>query len=253
VIFFHLVHGVSKSKSKSPPTRVVLVRVAVLALILAAASVVAYALGLFDFRHVGQHISALRHAYDSRTFTILFVLACAGATAVGVPAFPFTVAAGVLFGALPGAAYSWIGAILGASIGYPIARTVGHDTVRRWIKRHRRLDNAVEDARDFSGMLRLRLFPMLPLGAVTFAAGLAKAPFFPYIAATAVGILPMTIVYSYFADGLVEGISGGESSALASVVIASALLIGLSLLPRASRWGGVRATSDRSGQDGSFR
>jgi uncharacterized membrane protein YdjX (TVP38/TMEM64 family) len=218
-------------------------------LILAAASLVAYALGLFDFRHVGQHISALRHAYGSPAFTILFVLVCAGATAIGVPAFPFTVAAGVLFGALPGAAYSWIGSILGASIGYAIARTVAHDTVRRWIKRHRRLDHAVEDTQDFAGMLRLRLFPMLPLGAMTFAAGLAKAPFLPYIAATAVGVLPMTIVYSYFADGLVAGISGGQSNALASVVIASALLIGLSLLPRVTKWGGVRATSDRSGQD----
>ena len=228
-----------------------MIRVAGLASILAVASLVAYALGLFDYRHIAEHISSFRHIRSSPVLTILFVLVYAGATSVGVPAFPFTVAAGVLFGAMPGAAFSWIGAILGAATGYVIARTVGHDTVSRWIKGHRRLDSAMGDVRDFRGILRLRLIPVLPLGAVNFAAGLAKAPFVRYIAATALGVLPITIGYAYFADRLIDGISGQESNALATVLIASALLVGLSLLPLASWWS--RATSDRSGRDGSFR
>ena len=240
------------SKSKSPPSHVALVRIAGLALILAIASLIAYALGLFDFRHVAQHISALRHASGSPFFVILFLLAYIGATSIGVPAMPFTVAAGVLFGALPGAALGWIGATLGGAAGYLIARRVGHDTVVRWIKRHRRVDSAIKEARDFRGMLRLRLIPLLPLGAVSFAAGLAKTPFAPYLAATAVGVLPITLVYAYFADGIVEGIVGGQRNALASVVIASALLIGLSLVPRAAK-SGFRTMSDPPGPDGSFR
>ena len=234
-------------KSKSPPTRVVVVRIAGLALILAVASFGAYALGLFDIRHVAEHIAALRRSDNTPLFRVLFILVYAGVTSVGVPALPLTVAAGVLFGAIPGTAFSWVGAILGAAIGYVIARTVGHDTVLRWIQRHRRLVGVVDDTTDFRGMLRLRLLPVLPVGAVSFAAGLAKAPLAPYLAATAVGLLPTTIVYSYFADRLVAGISGGENNALAIVLIASALLIALSLVPRA-RWS--RATSDRSGRDG---
>jgi uncharacterized membrane protein YdjX (TVP38/TMEM64 family) len=223
------------------------VRIAGLALILAVASFGAYRLGLFDYRHVAEHISALRRSDNSPLFRVLFILVYAGATSVGVPALPLTVAAGVLFGAMPGVAFSWVGAILGAAIGYVIARTVGHDTVLRWIKRRRRLVDVVDDTTDFRGILRLRLIPVLPVGAVSFAAGLAKAPFAPYLAATAVGLLPATIVYSYFADRLVAGISGGEGNALVIVLVASALLIGLSLLPRA-RWS--RAISNRSGRDG---
>jgi uncharacterized membrane protein YdjX (TVP38/TMEM64 family) len=239
-------------KSKSPPSHVALVRIAGLALILAIASWIAYVLGLFDYRHVAEHIASLRHASESPFFIILFLLAFIGATSIGVPAMPFTVAAGVLFGALPGAAVGWVGATLGGAAGYVIARTVGHDTVVRWIKRHRRLDNAIGEARDFRGMLRLRLIPLLPLGAVSFAAGLAKARFAPYFAATAIGVLPITVVYAYFADGIVEGIAGGQRNALVSVVIASALLIGLSRVPKAAKSGFQRAP-DQPGPDASFR
>jgi uncharacterized membrane protein YdjX (TVP38/TMEM64 family) len=224
-----------RSQSKSPPTRVVLVRIGGLAVILAIASLIAYALGLFDYRHAAEHISNLRHTHNTVAFAMLFVLVYAGATSVGVPALPFTVAAGVIFGAMPGAALSWLGVLLGAAGGYLLARTIGHDAVLRWLQRRRRIREAVEDAQDFSGMLRLRLIPVLPLGALSFAAGLSKAPFLPYLAATALGVLPVTLVYSYFADSIVEGIASGKSNALASLVIASALLIGLSLLPRRAK------------------
>ena len=234
-----------RSKSKSPPTRVVVLRIAGLALILAIASFGAYALGLFDYRHVTEHIAALRRSDTTPLFRVLFILVYAGLTSVGVPALPLTVAAGVLFGATPGTAFSWVGATLGAAIGYVIARTVAHDTVLRWIKRRRRLVDVIDDTTDFRGMLRLRLIPVLPVGAVSFAAGLAKAPFAPYLAATAVGLLPATIVYSYFADRLVAGLSGGESNALVIVLIASAVLIALSLLPRPG--------SDRSGRNDQLR
>jgi len=104
-----------RRKSKSPPTRVVVLRIAGLGLILAIASFGAYALGLFDYRHVTEHIAALRRSDNTPLFRVLFILVYAGLTSVGVPALPLTVAAGVLFGAMPGTAFSWVGATLGAA------------------------------------------------------------------------------------------------------------------------------------------
>jgi uncharacterized membrane protein YdjX (TVP38/TMEM64 family) len=90
----------------------------------------------------------------------------------------------------------------------------------------------VADARDFSGMLGLRLIPVLPLGTVNFVAGLARAPFATYMLATAIGIVPATTIYCYFADSLVEGVGHGRSDALRSLIIASVLLILLALTPK---------------------
>ena len=50
--------------------------------------------------------------------------------------------------------------------------------------------------------------------------------------ATAIGIIPSTLIYNYFADSLVEGVGGGKARALVSLLLASALLILLSLLPK---------------------
>jgi uncharacterized membrane protein YdjX (TVP38/TMEM64 family) len=73
---------------------------------------------------------------------------------------------------------------------------------------------------------------VLPLGTVNFVGGLARVPFAGYLAATAVGVIPSTLVYTYFADTLLEGVEGGRSNAMVSLIVASALLIGLSLAPR---------------------
>jgi uncharacterized membrane protein YdjX (TVP38/TMEM64 family) len=73
---------------------------------------------------------------------------------------------------------------------------------------------------------------VIPLGTVNFVAGLARSPFGAYMLATAIGIIPSTLIYNYFADSLVEGVGGGKGRALVSLLLASALLILLSLLPR---------------------
>jgi uncharacterized membrane protein YdjX (TVP38/TMEM64 family) len=218
-----------------------LVRIGILALILALTSFVGYRLGWFDYRHTLEHVARLRRSHSFATFVIAFVAAYGIATSLGVPGMPFTVAAGALFGTLLGTALSWCGAMIGAAVGFWLARTVGHDVVLRWVRRFKRVDVAVEDARDFDGMLRLRLIPVLPLGTVNFVGGLARAPFRSYFAATALGVIPSTIIYTYFADSLLEGVGTGKHKAIVSLIIASVLLLTLSLLPRMLRRRGYTA------------
>jgi len=76
------------------------------------------------------------------------------------------------------------------------------------------------------------LIAILPLGIVNFVGGLARTPFTSYMAATGVGIIPSILIYSYFADSLLERVGNGRSDALLSLVIASALLLALSLAPK---------------------
>jgi uncharacterized membrane protein YdjX (TVP38/TMEM64 family) len=138
----------------------------------------------------------------------------------------------VLFGAALGSILSWIGSMIGAAAGYWVARTIGHNVVVSWLERYKRASGAVDLARDFHGMLRLRLIAILPLGIVNFVGGLARMPFASYMAATGAGIIPSILIYAYFADSLLERVGNGRSDALVSLAIASALLLALSLAPK---------------------
>ncbi|MEP6492025.1 MAG: TVP38/TMEM64 family protein [bacterium] len=217
---------------KSPSTRAALIRIGALALVLAVASLIGYNLGWFDYRHTFEHVTRLREGHSLVGFIVVFVLTFAVGTSLGVPGLPFTIAAGALFGTVLGSALSWCGALIGAAAGYWIARTVGHRVVTQWLKRFRRADAAVAEARDFSGMLRLRLIPVFPLGIVNFIGGLARAPFGSYLAASAIGVLPATVIYAYFADSLLEGVGNGRHDALKSLVVATGLLVVISLAPK---------------------
>jgi uncharacterized membrane protein YdjX (TVP38/TMEM64 family) len=222
----------SQHPRRLPLTRSALLRVGGLVLVLVATSLVGYHFGWFDYRHTLDHVAKLRRMHGFALFATSFVLIFGAGSALGLPGLPFIVAAGALFGTFLGSILAWLGAMLGSLLGYLIARTIGHDIVVRWIRRFRRADAAVEEARDFGGMLRLRLLPVLPLGIVNFVGGLARSPIVSYIAATAIGIIPATIIYAYFADSLLEGASSGHANAVWSVVIASVLLFGLSLAPK---------------------
>jgi uncharacterized membrane protein YdjX (TVP38/TMEM64 family) len=217
--------------------------------LLVVASLIAYKLGWFDYRHTIEHIARLRKSHSVVGFTIGFVIVYGLVTSVGMPGLPFTVAAGVLYGTVLGTALAWMGSVLSAIIGYWVARTVGHDVVVRWLKRFKRADSAVADARDFSGMLRLRLIPVLPLGTVNFVGGLSRAPFLPYLVATGLGIIPATTIYCYFADSLLEGVGNGRSDAMRSLIVASVLLILLSLAPKLFNRGRATPSSTVPGPD----
>jgi uncharacterized membrane protein YdjX (TVP38/TMEM64 family) len=210
-------------------------RVGVLAAVFAIALFVGYRLGWLSYAHTLQHIQHLRQSQNAAVFVIGFVAIYAIGTSLGLPGLPFNVAAGALFGTVIGATLAWTASLIGAAIGYWVARTIGHDEVLRWIRRFKRIDTAVEQARDFTGMLQLRLIPVFPIGVVNFIGGLARAHFGQYVAATAIGVLPSAVIYSYFADSLLEGVGTGRRQALTSLVIASALLILLSLVPKLAR------------------
>jgi uncharacterized membrane protein YdjX (TVP38/TMEM64 family) len=214
--------------------RVVLLRIASLAAVIVLLTVVAYKLGWFDVRHATATIEQLQSGHNLVWVASVFFLIFAATTAVGFPALPFTVAGGAMFGHLLGSTLSWAAALTGTMLGYALARFVGRETARRWLAR-RAVGEALTQSTSFLTLLRLRLIPVVPLSVVNFAAGLARTRFSIYVAATAIGILPATVVFAYFADSLVRGLQGARSHAYWDVGIACTGLMLLSLLPVLSR------------------
>ena len=217
-------------RSTKRTRRTVLLRIAALAALIVGLTVAGYVLGWFDLARVTKTIERLQSGKDAVTVAVLFFLAYSALTAIGFPALPFTVAGGAIFGHVRGTLLSWAAATLGTMLGYLLARGVGRETARRWIAK-RKVGAALTESTSFLTLMRLRLVPVIPLSVVNFAAGLARTRFGVYVVATAIGVLPATIVFTYFADSLMRGLQGARTHAYWDLAIASTVLMAMSLLP----------------------
>ena len=207
-----------------------MIRIGSLAALLVVLTVAGYRLGWFDATRVIATIVSFQSGQDRWSLVIGFVLVYVAATAIGFPALPFTVAGGALFGHLVGSALSWAAAVGGSVLGYWLARGIGRDAARRWLAK-RRVGEAFTESTSFLTLLYLRLVPVMPLSVVTFTAGLARMRMTTFVVATAIGVLPTTIVFAYFADSLVRGLEGARAHAYGDIAIASTVLLVLSLVP----------------------
>lgn len=195
---------------------------------------------------LGDHLSreGVRSAVEalrgSTWAPVVFVAAYATATALAIPGTILTLAGGALFGFGWGTLWNWLAANLGASAAFWIARALGRDAVARVTgDRLARLDRATR-AHGFRGLLALRLIPLVPFNALNFGSGLTGMPWRTYAAATAVGILPGTAVYTFFADALLAGSTEASREALVRMLVAGALLLALSFLPTLLKKMGVQ-------------
>ncbi|MGH7676009.1 MAG: TVP38/TMEM64 family protein [Gemmatimonadales bacterium] len=195
------------------------------------------------FRHVpvrelltsdglGQLRATLRDAWWG---SVAFVVLYAVLSAFNFSGLVLTLAGGALFGFWWGALLNTIGANLGATGAWWLARALGREGLRVLVGDRLSGLDRLAAAQGPMWLLRLRLIPIVPFNLLNLAAGLTAMPWLGYAAATAIGILPGTLVYTYFADALVAGVTGGSRAALARVFLAGGLLVILSFLPGVAR------------------
>lgn len=176
----------------------------------------------------------------------LFVFAYVLGTAVGVPGTALTLAGGAIFGVGFGSALNWAGAVVGALLAFLVARHLGREWVARFLRgRVATLDERVGE-HGFRAILYLRLIPLVPFNGLNFGAGLTRVRLRDYVLATAVGIVPGTIVYTYFADALIQGSREARARALVNFAIAAAVLIAFTFLTEQVRRRIARGTPRRS-------
>ena len=206
----------------------------------------AYAFGL----HKYLTLDALREnrvalaAYVSAhklTAALAYMALYIAVVALSLPAgVVLTLAGGLLFGAALGTGLTVVGATLGATALFLIARSAFGDTLRAKAGPFlaKMADGFEKDA--FNYLLALRLVPAFPFWAVNLAPALLGMKLTPYVIATAIGIVPGTAIFSLFGAGLGEVFDRGEQVSLSSVLNPTliAALIGmgvLSLVPIALR------------------
>ncbi|GMR12482.1 MAG: TVP38/TMEM64 family protein [Gemmatimonadota bacterium] len=185
----------------------------------------------------GEVLSAefIQSMADSRWAPVSFVVLYTVATALAMPGFILTLAGGAVFGWFWGTVLNAVAANLGATAAFFIARRLGRNGVERLAgARLKRFDDAICDY-GFQCLLVLRLIPLVPFNALNFASGLTALRWPKYAIATAVGILPGTIVYTIFADAIIAGAREASREAFLMVLISGGLLVMLTFLPAIKR------------------
>jgi uncharacterized membrane protein YdjX (TVP38/TMEM64 family) len=113
-----------------------------------------------------------------------------------------TVAGGFLFGFVTGAIAAAIGATVGATLIFLVARTaLGEPLLRRAGPRARQIAKGFRDEA-FSYLLFLRLVPVFPFFLVNLVPAFAGVRLKPFVAATAIGVLPAAVVFTLAGMGL---------------------------------------------------
>ncbi|BFU88959.1 MAG: TVP38/TMEM64 family protein [Nitrospira sp.] len=128
----------------------------------------------------------------------LFILTYVAQTAFSLPgATLMTLAGGFLFGSVWAALYVNIGATTGATLAFLAARYL----FRGWVERRfgDRLSAFQEGFTQnaFNYLLMLRLIPLFPFFLVNLLSGLTRVSVGTYVAATALGIIPGSLAYTF--------------------------------------------------------
>lgn len=141
------------------------------------------------------------------------------ATTFLIPAAPFTIAAGLLFGPVPGTFIALAGATLGATGAFLLGRLLGRDAARQLGgKQVARIDGFLRD-RGFVAVLVLRLVPLFPYNVINVTAGITGLRIRDYVVATAIGIIPGTVVYVALGGTITDPTSPTFLGALAAFAL----------------------------------
>jgi len=151
---------------------------------------------------------------DHRPLAVLVYIALyITAVALSLPGATFlTVTGGFLFGVAIGASAAVIGATVGATVIFLVARTaLGEPLLRRAGPRATQLAQSFRDDA-FCYLLFLRLVPAFPFFLVNLVPACAGVRLLPFVAATALGIVPGALVYAFAGTGLDSVIAAQQAA-----------------------------------------
>lgn len=151
----------------------------------------------------------------------VFILVYAIGICLFLPGTLLTAIGAILFGTFWGTILTLIGATIGASLAFFIARHLGKDFVDSAVKGKLKEYNKFIEKEGFSAIFYLRLI-FVPFTPLNFAAGLTKVKFKDYFWGTLLGIIPGAFIFNFFFDSITDITS--TSNMLSWKVILSVVL-----------------------------
>jgi uncharacterized membrane protein YdjX (TVP38/TMEM64 family) len=156
------------------------------------------------------------------------VAAFAALAFVGVPQFMLIAAVVVAFGGWAGFAYSWIGTMVSALVGFHLGRAAGAGALERFsgagVKRF--MDHIGQNG--FLASLIVRLVPSAPFIVVNMAAGVTPMRALDFTAGTALGIVPKIALTAFAGNSIARAMRGeiGRDALWLALMLAVWIAIG---------------------------
>jgi uncharacterized membrane protein YdjX (TVP38/TMEM64 family) len=150
---------------------------------------------------------------------VVYMLLYAVGPSFLVPGAVMTIAGGLAFGALRGSVYSLLGAEAGALVAFAAGRFLGRSFVQRVVGGRFEKLLAQIGRHGFQIIFYLRLVPLIPYNALNLLAGASPITFRDYFWASAIGMVPGTILFAFLGDALWHPTSPRFFLALALIMV----------------------------------
>lgn len=207
-------------------------------------AVVVYATGLhrqLSIAWLVEQQSVLRQAVAAHPIAapLAYMALYAASVACAIPGgIVLSAAGGLMFGTVAGGAYAVMAITLGSTILFLAARSALRPLAERLARRVLRSGLPELEGDGFLYMLAVRLVPFTPFWIVNLAAAMTRIRLRSYVAATFVGIAPITFILAAAGAGTGETLASGAQPGLSTIlrpqiVVPLILLALVSLAPLA--------------------
>jgi len=162
---------------------------------------------IFDFLSTidVDEVRAFVSSFSIYAPLVFVLLQISQAVIAPIPGFVFTIAGAILFGPLVGGIYTILGSMIGAVVCFLIARKYGRPFVEK-ITKHEGLESLdyFFEKRGFILTFLLRAVPVVSFGLMSYLFGVTSVRFKDYVLGTFLGLIPVTIFYTYVGYILLE-------------------------------------------------
>lgn len=170
-------------------------------MLLLLAAVVAVA-GLAKVAPVYAVVEALRGLAEGvgpARATLVLAAGYAAAELVLIPGSLIALLAGAILGPALGSVAVWVGACTSASVAFGVTRHLTGPQIAALAERAPRIGRLRRALSNhgWRWVAALRLFPVVPFAVQNYVAGLSGVGFGPYLAASAIAMIPGVILYSW--------------------------------------------------------
>lgn len=167
-----------------------------------------------------QQVEQWVRGFGAWSFAVILALMLMQTLVAVLPSVLLMVVAVLAYGPVLGGLLAWGGLLLAAGLGYGIGRGLGSLTVDRLIgaKAKHKVEHVV-DRYGVWAIIAARISPVLSTDAVSIVAGLVKMRVLPFLAASAAGTLPLTVLIAYLGADIRRLTTGLTIISIASLAI----------------------------------
>lgn len=135
------------------------------------------------------------------------------------------ISSGLIFGFYKGYIYTTIGALLGGSIAFFLARYIGHDLIKKFSNDKLSKIEKLINTNGFYVIFLLRLIPLFPFDIISYGAGLTSVDYKQFLLATLLGTIPGIAVFTNIGSSALDISSTSFYISIAMLILLFAISI----------------------------